>query len=72
MRGTKPIAKIVPIEQPVASEKVPFRLAGAYRGKISWTEDAFNPMTDEELIECGLGYMLDTPLVPPPESNGGN
>jgi len=71
MRGTKPVAKIVPIEQAGAVETVPFRLAGAYRGKIGWTEDAFNPMTDAELIECGLGYMLDTPLVPPPDSNGG-
>jgi hypothetical protein len=29
-------------------------------------EDAFDPMTDEELVECGLGYMLDAPLVLPP------
>ena len=71
MRGNRPVARIIPIEQPNAAEKVPFRLAGAYRGKISWTEDAFNHMTDEELIECGLGYMLDAPLVPPPDSKGG-
>jgi hypothetical protein len=66
MRGKKPVAKIVPIE-PAATENAPFRLLGAYRGKISWDEDAFDPMTDQELIESGLGYMLDAPLVPPPQ-----
>ena len=65
MRGSKPVAKIVPIQQP-DSEKPPFRLMGAFRGKISWDEDAFDPMTDKELIDSGLGYMLDAPLVPPP------
>jgi prevent-host-death family protein len=65
MRGKKPVAKIVPIEQP-DKEKSPFRLMGAYRGRMRWDEDAFDPMTDEELVECGLGYMLDVPLVPPP------
>jgi hypothetical protein len=39
---------------------------GAFKGKIHWDEDAFDPMTDEELVECGLGYMLDVPLIPPP------
>ena len=65
MRGTKPVAKIVPINEP-AAPKAPFRLMGAYRGRMSWDEDAFDPMTDEELVECGLGYMLDAPLVPAP------
>jgi len=69
MRGSKPIAKIVAIQPPAPEPEVPFRLAGAYRGKISWTPDAFNPMTDEELVECGLGYMLDAPLVSAPEPN---
>jgi hypothetical protein len=32
---------------------------------MSWGEDAFDPMTDEELVECGWGWMLDAPLVPP-------
>jgi prevent-host-death family protein len=66
MRGKKPGAKIVPIDPPTA-EKLPFRLIGAYRGRISWDEDAFDPMTDQELMESGLGYMLDAPLVPPPD-----
>jgi hypothetical protein len=43
-----------------------FRLIGAYAGQISWDEDAFDPMTDQDLIECGLGYMLDAPLISPP------
>jgi hypothetical protein len=33
---------------------------------MHWDEDAFDPMTDEELVECGWGYMQDAPLVAPP------
>jgi prevent-host-death family protein len=61
MRGKKPVAKIVPIEAP-REEKTPFRLLGAYRGKISWAEDAFAPLTDDELVEMGWGYMTEAPL----------
>ncbi len=67
MRGKKPVAKIVPISEAPANQQEPnFRLAGAYRGRMHWDEDAFEPMSDAELVECGLGYMLDAPLVPPP------
>jgi prevent-host-death family protein len=64
LRGSKPVAKIVPISEP-AEPKMPFRLIGAFEGKMHWDEDAFDPMTDEELVECGWGWMLDAPLVPP-------
>jgi prevent-host-death family protein len=70
MRGSKPVAKIVAISEP-AEPKLPFRLKGAYRGQMHWDEDAFDPMTNEELAECGLGYMLDAPLVQPPEAQPG-
>jgi prevent-host-death family protein len=62
LRGKKPVAKLVPIEPPAPTRS----LAGAYRGLIHWDEDAFDPMTDKDLVESGLGYMLDAPLVPPP------
>jgi prevent-host-death family protein len=71
MRGKKPVAKVVPIQEPVTESKLPFRLMGAYRGKMRWDEDAFDPMTDEELVECGLGYMLDAPLVQPSSATPG-
>lgn len=64
MRGKKPVARIVSIEEPIQAQ-VPFRLQGAYRGKISWTDDAFDPLTDQELIEMGWGYMTEAPLVKP-------
>ncbi len=63
MRGNKPVAKIVPINEPV-TPNVPFRLLGGFEGKMRWDEDAFDPMTDEELVECGWGWMLDAPLIP--------
>ncbi len=72
MRGKKPVAKVVPINEPV--EKLPdpnFRLMGAFRGRMRWDEDAFDPMSDDELVECGLGYMLDAPLVQPPSAPPG-
>jgi prevent-host-death family protein len=68
MRGSKPIAKIVPLEAPITPQ-ASFRRIGGFEGRINWTEDAFDPMTDQELIEAGLGYMLDAPLVPPPASD---
>jgi|HubBroStandDraft_2_1064218.scaffolds.fasta_scaffold2254120_1 prevent-host-death family protein len=65
MRGKKPVAKITAVEPP-AKPNVPFRLMGAYPG-ITWTPDAFDPLTDEELIELGWGYMVDAPLVSVPQ-----
>jgi prevent-host-death family protein len=71
MRGKKPVAKIVAIDgMPVGQPEPNFRLIGAYRGRMRWDEDAFDPMTDQELMDCGLGYMLDAPLVPPPPPPG--
>jgi len=64
MRGKKPVARVVPINEPTEL-KLPFRLLGAFEGKIHWDEGAFDPMTDEELEECGWGWMLDAPLLPP-------
>lgn len=64
-RGSKPVAKIVAIAPPEPEPELPFRMVGAYRGKVSWDDDAFDPMTDEELMEAGLGYMLDAPLESP-------
>ena len=60
-RGKKPVAKLVPIETTFSRKD----LAGAYAQRVHWDDDAFDPMTDEELIQAGLGYMLDAPLVPP-------
>jgi prevent-host-death family protein len=69
MRGSKPVAKVVAINEPATGPELPFRLAGAYRGKMHWDEHAIDPMTDEELVECGWGWMLDAPLVPPPSES---
>ncbi len=66
MRGKKPVARLVAIDEPATNLSDPsFRLAGAYRGRMRWDESAFDPMTDKELVESGLGWMLDAPLVPP-------
>lgn len=64
LRGTKPVARIVPIQQPNLEEP-PFRLMGAFQGQLRWDEDAFDPMSDEELREIGWDWLADVPLVPP-------
>lgn len=62
-RGKKPVAKLVPIVENVAASRK--ELGGSYANGVIWDAAAFDPMTDEELIQSGLGYMLDAPLVPP-------
>jgi prevent-host-death family protein len=47
-RGDKPIAKIVPIDQPAR------RKAGSLKGILSWDAGAFDPLTDEELQNWGI------------------
>ncbi|MGA3035160.1 MAG: type II toxin-antitoxin system prevent-host-death family antitoxin [Terracidiphilus sp.] len=63
-RGKKPVAKITAIEQPT-KEEVPFRLLGAFRGKIYYDDSIFDPLTDEELHEYGFDDLLEGDLVPP-------
>jgi prevent-host-death family protein len=63
MRGSKPVAKIIPISEPPASKR---GLAGMFEGMITYDDKAFDPMTDEELVEYGFDCMLDGELVPPP------
>ena len=46
--GKKPVAKLVPVDGP------PYRTAGALKGLLSWTDDAFDPLTDEEMKELGF------------------
>ena len=65
MRGKKPVAKITAIEPP-EKPNVPFRLMGAYRGKIHFDDSVFAPATDGELREMGFDDLADAPLVPSP------
>ena len=59
-RGKKPVAKIVRIDPPVDGQP-PFRLLGAFRGKIHWDHHALDPMTDEQLVEYGFESPSDYP-----------
>lgn len=59
MRGKKPVAKIVPIQPAPPKRRVP----GGFEGLVNADESAFNPLTDEELVEYGFGLMLDSELV---------
>jgi antitoxin (DNA-binding transcriptional repressor) of toxin-antitoxin stability system len=46
--GKTPVAKIV------AFTEVPKRTFGSMKGRITWTENAFDPLTDEEMKELGF------------------
>lgn len=66
MRGKKPVAKLVAISE--AKQAAQSRaLAGAYRGRVSWTDEAFAPLSNEQLHEFGFDDLLEGELVPPPE-----
>jgi antitoxin (DNA-binding transcriptional repressor) of toxin-antitoxin stability system len=49
VRGGRPVAKLIPIV-PAIKNRVP----GSLKGKISWTPDAFDPLTDQELSDLGF------------------
>jgi len=48
-RGKKPVVRLVAIE-----DKRGQRKPGALKGKISYTQDAFAPLTDRELDDLGF------------------
>ena len=48
-KGKEPVAKLVPIH---ATDRP--RKPRRFKGKIWWTEDAFDPLTGEELRDWGL------------------
>jgi prevent-host-death family protein len=48
-RGDEPVAMLVPIGK--ARKK---RQPGALKGQISYTDDAFAPLTDRELTDLGF------------------
>jgi antitoxin (DNA-binding transcriptional repressor) of toxin-antitoxin stability system len=47
-RGKKPVVRVVAILNEQSD-----RRPGAWKGKISWTADAFDPLTDQELKDLG-------------------
>ena len=46
--GKTPVVKLVALESTLNTRK-----PGAWKGKISYTDDAFAPLTDPELEELG-------------------
>jgi prevent-host-death family protein len=48
-RGSKPVAKLVALGS--ASKK---RMPGRFAGQISYTADAFDPLSDQELSDLGF------------------
>src|SRR5260370_11399021 len=61
MRGKKPVAKIVAISEPPVQKQRP---GGQFRGLVPADASAFDPLTDEELVEYGFGFMLDGDILP--------
>ena len=61
MRGSKPVAKLVPIETSMPKRRTP----GGFEGLINADDSVFDPLTDEQLAEYGFDIMLDGDLVTP-------
>lgn len=61
MRGSKPVAKIVPLNEPPKHER---RVGGQFQGLVHAEDSAFDPLSDEELVEFGFGFMLDGNILP--------
>jgi prevent-host-death family protein len=59
MRGKKPVAKIVAIDETAAPKR---RIPGGFEGLVQADDSAFDPLTDEELVEYGFGFMLEGEL----------
>ena len=66
-RGKKPVAKLVPVIESAAYSRKD--LAGAYDNGAMYDDDAFDPLTDEELVQLGMGSLLDAPLIPAPKKS---
>jgi prevent-host-death family protein len=63
MRGSKPVARVVPINVAPAPRR---KLAGRYRGRVTFDDKALDPLTDEQLAELGFGCLLEGELVSSP------
>ena len=48
-RGDQPVVRLVPVVDASGSRK-----PGVLKGKISYTPDAFDPLTDQELKDLGF------------------
>ncbi|MGO8794382.1 MAG: type II toxin-antitoxin system Phd/YefM family antitoxin [Candidatus Sulfotelmatobacter sp.] len=49
-RGKQPVVKLVALPGTSKGKRVP----GAWKGKISYTADVFDPLTDQELKDLGF------------------
>jgi len=61
MRGHTPVARLVAIEPAVPQRRVP----GGFEALVEADDSAFDPLTDEQLVEYGFGFMLEGELVKP-------
>ena len=48
-RGKKPVVKLVPVDIPPKK-----RTLGLWKGLVSYTPDAFDPLTDQEMKDFGF------------------
>ncbi|MFZ0956202.1 MAG: type II toxin-antitoxin system prevent-host-death family antitoxin [Candidatus Sulfotelmatobacter sp.] len=48
-RGKRPVVKLVPVEAPPKK-----RTLGLWKGLVSYTPDAFDPLTDQEMKDLGF------------------
>jgi len=58
------LAVVAGAETPAqGSERAWERVLGQLRGLVEYDDSAFDPLTDEELMEHGFGFMLEKKLA---------
>jgi antitoxin (DNA-binding transcriptional repressor) of toxin-antitoxin stability system len=62
-RHNKPIAELRPLPK-----ELPMRTAGLLKGQITWTDDAFKPLTDSELADFDQSSLF--PVASSAQTNG--
>lgn len=67
-RGKKPVARITAVEASPMPAELPFRLLGAFRGRIKYDDSVFAPASDQDLIEMGFDDLAAAPPIPTPDN----
>ena len=62
-REGRPSIRLAVVDATVAAPPRKERVLGQLRGLVEYDDSAFDPLTDKELAEYGLGFMLGKKLV---------
>jgi prevent-host-death family protein len=62
-RDGQPAVRLAVTKASSATAPTGKRVLGQFRGLAEYDDSAFDPLTEEELVEYGFGFMLERKLV---------